>query len=200
MSMLGMAYLSEIFNRINNEDFTAGHILNQLRKRIKSIFRQDRRQDNFANAMDMALCIIDIETKKMDYAGAYRPLYIVRYNEQSKQNELIKYKADKMPIAAHIRENPFTNIEKQLKADDTIYLFSDGYTDQFGGEKDKKFFSEQFVILLLEISSESMTKQKDILSERFYQWKSEERQVDDVLVIGIKISDVYGEVDFFNDF
>ncbi len=196
MSMLGMAYLSETFNKFDSDDIRADSVLNELRYRVKVALNQDG-QKKAGNGMDIALCIIDIETKKMDYAGAYSPLILIRYNEGTNQNELQEYKADKMPIAVHLKEKPFTNNEMQLNANDMVYLFSDGYADQFGKEDGKKFQRSRFKKLLLDNSNKSMIEQKKALADQFFEWKGDGNQIDDIVVIGVRISEAYGDVDIF---
>ena len=136
----------------------------------------------------MALCIIDLENKKMQYAGANISLYIIRNNEEAKHPELIVYKPDKMPISIYKNEQSFTNHVIKLKSDDKIYIFSDGYADQFGGTKGKKFLIKRFKKLLLDNYSKSMKEQKIILSNSLCKWQGNLEQVDDILVIGMKIS------------
>jgi serine phosphatase RsbU (regulator of sigma subunit) len=118
----------------------------------------------------------------MQFAGAYNPLYFIR------NNELIQYKADRMPIGSHLVEKEsFTNHTIQLKKDDVFYLFSDGYIDQFGGEKSNKFSSKAFRKLLLDIHKKTMAEQHAILEKTFMDWQGNNNQIDDVLVIGCKI-------------
>jgi len=200
MSMLGIAFLMEITYKYQSlVEFNSATVLNQLRKRIKRTLHQDRRKDTIGDGMDLALCIIDIETKIMNYSGAKIPLYLVRYNEETNSNQLIIYKPDKMPIAVYLVEQPFTNHEIQLHTNDLIYLFSDGYIDQFGGAKKSKLLSSNFKNIILENSYKSMHEQESKLLSFFKDWKGENEQTDDVLLIGIKISELYGDVSFFED-
>ena len=119
----------------------------------------------------------------MEYAGAFNPLYLIR------NNEVLITKADKFPIGA----NPdgklpnFTNHEIDLVKGDAIYLFSDGFHDQFGGPKNKKFLSKRFRELLLQIHKLPMKEQKESLIKVYEEWKGDLEQVDDILVIGIRI-------------
>ncbi len=180
MSMLGVSFLNEIVNK--NETSQANLILNQLRAAVKKTLDQTGKKDEAKDGMDLALCIFDYENKKMQYAGAYNPLYLYR------NNELIETKADKMPIGIHIKEKEsFTNHEFDLQKDDTFYIFSDGFVDQFGGEKGQKFKSKKFKELLLGIQDRSLKEQKEILDITIENWRGDFEQLDDICVVGIRI-------------
>lgn len=178
MSLLGIAFLNEIVT----DSFTdASGILNSLRERIIEALHQTWQDDEAKDGMDICLNVINIETKELQYAGAYNPLYLIR------DGELKEFKADKMPIGIHIKEPvDFTNHTIHLTGNDTIYLFSDGYIDQFGGEKGGKFKSRQFRELLLNIQDKSMNEQKGVIDETYKNWKGNEKQLDDILVIGMR--------------
>jgi len=181
MSILGITLLNEIV--LKREIDTASEILDELRENIKFTLSQKGTAGEQRDGMDMALCIIDYEAMKLQYAGAYNPLYLVR------NSEMIEYKPNKMPVGIFVvdNENNFTNHRISLQPGDTLYLFSDGYIDQFGGEKNTKFKSKQFKQLLLKISSLPMNRQKQLLIESHEKWKGHSEQVDDILVIGIRI-------------
>ncbi|MBI4645324.1 MAG: tetratricopeptide repeat protein, partial [Bacteroidia bacterium] len=140
------------------------------------------------DGMDIALCIIDSESKKLEFAGANNPLYLIQ-SVAKQPIELKEIKADKMPIGIHYteEEKPFTNHAIQLSGGDTIYIFSDGFVDQFGGHQGRKFKSFQFKQLLLSINEKSMLEQKQIIEEAFKEWKGNLDQVDDILILGIRI-------------
>ena len=132
--------------------------------------------------MDIAVVIIDKKEMKINYSGAYNPLYIIR------NNELLITKADRMPIGNFIIDDkPFTNHEIEIQKGDSLYIFSDGYPDQFGEKTNTKFSTKTFKKLLLEISKYSTTKQSEILEQKFQEWKGNQRQIDDILIIGVKI-------------
>ncbi len=136
------------------------------------------------DGMDAALCVWHKDTNKLEYAGAYNPLYIIR------NDKLIIIEADRKSIGFHYSDiySPFTCQEIQLEIEDTIYLFTDGYIDQFGGEHGKKFLRKRFKDLLLSIHNKSMDEQKQILDETIEKWKRDkEEQVDDICIIGVKI-------------
>jgi len=138
--------------------------------------------------MDMALCAFqqdkDNGVVNLQYAGAYNPLYLIR-NESV---ELFEIKADRQPVGYYEgHDKPFTSHHLQLQKGDTLYIFSDGYQDQFGGPKGKKFSRSQFRELLCSVQDKSMSEQHDILDKTIEKWKSAEEQVDDILVIGIRM-------------
>jgi len=128
----------------------------------------------------------------LKYAGANNPLWVVRpisnnIEHQALNYELIEIKPDKQPIGKHFKNLSFTSHSIELKKRDTIYIFSDGYADQFGGPKGKKFMYKPFKKLLLSIQDKNMNEQKKILEQRFNDWKGELEQVDDICVIGVRI-------------
>lgn len=181
MSMLGVSMLSEIVNK--EIDTGANQILNKLRERIKASLKQTGEQNEQKDGFDMALCIIDTEKNNLHFAGAYNPLLLIR------KGELIEIKADRMPVGIYIKEkDSFTLHQKELQKGDLIYLFSDGFADQLGGENNQKFKIRNFKNLLVEISSKPLSEQKQILTQTFDNWKGNQNQTDDMLVMGIKIN------------
>ncbi|MBI9054802.1 MAG: tetratricopeptide repeat protein [Bacteroidales bacterium] len=180
MSMLGFAFLNEIVNK--EKELKANIILNQLRDYVKASLHQTGKEDEAKDGMDIALCIIDPDELKMQFSGAYNPLYLI------KNNEMISIKADRMPIGIHVFEkDSFTNHEMSIQKGDIIYMFTDGYIDQFGGPKTQKFRIAPFRNLLISNRDKSMKQQKEILEKNFEDWKGNHDQIDDVLVMGIKI-------------
>jgi len=196
MSMLGIALLNEIVSsEINPDNLKANEILNELRKKIKHALHQDRRKSSTSDGMDIALCIIDLTKNEMQYAGANNPLYLIRKNNN--KPEVIKFKADRMPIGVYLKERSFTNNIIDLNADDLIYIFSDGFVDQFGGDHDRKYQHSRFREFLLSKSHLILAEQKEALNKEFNEWKGDKAQIDDVLIVGLKIYQSYGEVDLF---
>lgn len=186
MSMLGIAFLNEIVNKIvENEhvySLQANEILNQLRSYIIESLHQSTDNLESRDGIDIALTIIDFNTQKIQFAGAHNPLYLIR------NNELIEKKADRMPVAIHQKaEQPFSNHEIEFKDQDIIYIFSDGFHDQIGGKKGRKFMSRKFKKFLLEIHKEPMNKQKKLLDNKFEEWRDGYQQLDDILIIGAKL-------------
>lgn len=180
MSMLGHAFLDEIVNTTEVEN--AAGVLNLLRDEIINTLKQKGLVGETRDGMDISLCIIDMAAGKMDYAGANNPLYIVS------DGKMTRIGADRMPIGIHFTSiTPFTNHEIDVRKGDYIYLFSDGYADQFGGPKGKKYMYKPFQELLLKNHNNPMQLQKEILDNTFISWKGDHEQVDDVLVIGLRL-------------
>lgn len=182
MSMLGTAFLNEI---INKNDITHSElILDQLRERVISSLHQDI-QNNIEysrDGMDISVCIIDIIDYTLEYSGANNPIYIIR------NKELIELKADKIPIGIHEFWNePFTSQKIDLIPGDTIYMFSDGFADQFGGKNGKKLKYKNFKEILLGLDSVAIEERSIILNQKFEDWKGFNDQIDDVLVLGFTI-------------
>lgn len=179
MSMLGVSFLNEIVNK--SRKFKANLILEQLRTLVKTTLSQSYEGES-KDGMDIALCILNHKTNQLQYSGAFNPLYLIR------DNNLSEIKADRMPIGIYQdAETNFTNNHIQLQKLDCLYIFSDGYVDQFGGESGKKLLTKTLKEILLKIHHEPMHKQKEILYERLQQWKGDYKQVDDILLMGIRI-------------
>jgi len=180
MSMLGTSLLNEITSKI--EKLLANEILNEVRDQLITSLRQTGQTEEAKDGMDIALCIISANKKKLQFAGANNPLYIVR------DSELIEIKGDKMPVGIDIKAGKsFTNHEFSLSKGDSLYMFTDGYPDQFGGPESKKFGYRQFKELILNNQDRIMFDQQQVLDKTFEEWKKDEDQIDDVLVMGIKI-------------
>jgi serine phosphatase RsbU (regulator of sigma subunit) len=179
VSMLGIAFLNEIV-KIHYIQ-SAAQILEDLREKVKTSLKQTKESET-KDGMDIALCLIDTQTLVLQYAGAYNPLYLLR------NKELIEIKATKNPIAVFIKEKPFENNELQLQKEDKIYMFSDGYVDQFGGQNNTKFLSSNFKKLFQEICEKPLAEQREILNEKIETWRSNFFQNDDILVLGLKIN------------
>ena len=128
--------------------------------------------------MDIALC--SIKGNKLKYSGAHNPLWLIR------KGELIEYKANKQPIGQFDKPTPYDSHTIELEKDDCIYIFSDGFVDQFGGPKNKKYKTANFKKLLKEINELSIDQQHNRIEASFNDWKGDEEQVDDVCVIGIR--------------
>jgi len=178
MSMLGISFLNEIVNKQNCQK--ASFILNKLRDQIISALSQSG--NKASDGMDVALLVFDKNKMVINYSGAYNPLFIIR------DNELLVTKADRMPIGSYINEDiPFTDHFIDVKKGDQIYIFSDGYADQFGEKTNMKFSSKSLKQLLLDINGLSAEEQNEKIDANFIQWKGSQKQIDDVLLIGVKI-------------
>ncbi|GAB4283183.1 MAG: hypothetical protein Kow0068_07990 [Marinilabiliales bacterium] len=205
MSMLGMSFLNEIVRKSEIKD--AASILNELRSNVIYALKQKGVTGEQKDGMDISLCVLNSETNVLQWAGGNNPLYIISNVEYEIENSkslrleddasnyiLTELKPDKMPIAIYEKLDPFTNYEIQLKKDDQLYMFSDGFADQFGGPKGKKFMYKPFKRLLLENACKPMNEQKEILNLKFEEWlnyKDENdepyEQIDDVVVFGVRI-------------
>lgn len=181
MSIIGNTLLNQTLNNLDVN--SASYALDYVNSELKKALNKNTEDIPLRDGMDIALCCIDIKGMRLEYAGANNPLYIVR------NRELIKLKPDKQPITASTDTiaKPFTNNLVELHKGDSIYLFTDGFADQFGGPKGKKFMYKQFGELLISISEKSMEDQKRLLYEAFEAWRGNQNQVDDVLVIGIRV-------------
>jgi serine phosphatase RsbU (regulator of sigma subunit) len=156
-------------------------ILNEARKDIIKSLNPTGSEES-KDGMDCILACFDFENLKLEYAAANNSFYIVR------NNEMIICKADKMPVGKSPRdEEPFTLHTVDLQKGDTVYMLTDGLPDQFGGPKGKKFKYKQLEDLLMANTKKPLTEQKEILNASFHNWKGSLEQVDDVLLIGIKI-------------
>jgi serine phosphatase RsbU (regulator of sigma subunit) len=158
-------------------------ILDNVNKELYKILHQTYEDSSVKDGMDLSLIAINPKSLTMEYAGAYNPVWVLR-NEK-----MIELKGDKFPVGAFVGENikRFTQIEFQLQKGDIVYLFTDGYADQFGGEKGKKFKYRQLEEKLIEIHTKTMSAQKELLEKTFDNWKGYLEQVDDVCIVAVKI-------------
>jgi sigma-B regulation protein RsbU (phosphoserine phosphatase) len=181
MTVAGAAFLNEIASMYDYAD--ASEILNQLRNRVMRLLHQKGEDGETNDGMDISLCVFDFENYSLQFAGANNPLYIVRQN-----GNIDIIKPDKLPIGIHINFNqPFTTHRTILKKGDMIYLFSDGYPDQFGGPNDQKYRYKRLQDLFVRIHNEPVNDQKKIIEQEFNDWIGERKQVDDIMMIGIRI-------------
>jgi serine phosphatase RsbU (regulator of sigma subunit)/ligand-binding sensor domain-containing protein len=195
MSMLGITLLNEII-RSKVVDNSA-YILDELREQIKNALQQTGQTGEQQDGMDIAFCSINTDTLEMSFAGAHNPCWIFRSEKIAANSEqslpftnhysLFTLEADHQPVGIFLKEKPFTENKIQLQKNDIFYIFSDGYQSQFGGQKNQKFKTSRFKELLSDICSLSMSEQKQILENKFNEWKGALEQTDDVLVVGIKI-------------
>ncbi|OFX32750.1 MAG: hypothetical protein A2X08_06805 [Bacteroidetes bacterium GWA2_32_17] len=204
MSMLGISFLNEIVRK--QEVTQANHVLNEIRKEVINALQQKGVSGEQKDGMDISLLVVNTETNECQWAGANNPLYIVSSSQSAVSSmqsafgnemhelqtatafcQLYELKGDKMPIAIYERMDDFTNHEFKISKDDCLYLFSDGFADQFGGPKGKKFMYKQFKEILLTNSQKPMQEQKEILEKAINEWIGVGEQIDDITVLGIKI-------------
>ena len=175
MSLLNIGFLSEA---IKERNITEPHmVFNYVRQRLIDGISRDGQKDGF----DGILLCLDKRTKKMSYSAAHNAPIIIR------NGEILELQKDKMPVGIGERKESFTLFEIDHKPDDSLYLYTDGYADQFGGPKGKKFLYKRLVDLLKTISPDDIHQRGNKLNLKFEEWKGTLEQVDDVLVIGIKI-------------
>jgi len=190
MSMLGMSFLNEIVPR---EDITtSSQVLDELRKLVIESLQQKGVLGEQKDGMDMAFCALDVDTLKLQYAGANNPLMVASPHGMASAPHgamipLREIKADKQPIAIFEKMTPFTNHVIQLQKGDSFYIFSDGYADQFGGSCGKKMLKKRFHDYLIQIKDLPMEQQQKLVEEYFDNWRGAHSQIDDVLVIGVRV-------------
>jgi serine phosphatase RsbU (regulator of sigma subunit)/HAMP domain-containing protein len=179
MSIVGYNALNEALR----ENDTPAAILDSLNKGISKTLHNNAMGSTTKDGMDLALCCYDIKERKIEYSGAYNPLYLLR------NGEIQQIKADKFAIGTYFEDESqkYTNHVLQLEKDDYIYVFSDGYADQFGGPKGKKFMYKRFRDNLLDLEGKEITSQKDYLDSTIEEWKGPLEQIDDILVIGMHV-------------
>ena len=177
LSMLGMSMLNEIVG--NQKIIKANEILENLRKNIKKSLHQTA--DSQGDGMDMALFVYDTKTMEVEFSGANNPLYIVR------NKELLVFKPTLSPVGTSYKESIFDCQKIKVQKGDALYIFSDGYIDQFGGPRNRKFMTSRFKKLLIDINKHPMSKQKIYIRQAFLDWKRNYNQIDDVLVMGVEI-------------
>ena len=203
MSMLGISFLNEIVQK--KEVHKASQILNILRDEIINALQQKGLSGEQKDGMDISLLVVNTDSNEAQWAGANNPLYIIRKFDDLKMNQFesdksssnlqishlsnhfIELKGDKMPIAIYPQMREFTNHEFRLERGDQVYLITDGFVDQFGGPKGRKFMYKPFKEILLQNAEKPLSEQKNILLDAFEKWKGDYKQIDDVTVMGIKI-------------
>jgi serine phosphatase RsbU (regulator of sigma subunit)/ligand-binding sensor domain-containing protein len=191
MSIMGISFLNEIVRR--KDIFSPDMVLNELNKQVKQslssqeIINSDENdiqkylKSNVKDGIELALADIDLEKNILYYSGAESPVYIIR------NNELIILEGTPIPIGIHYKNVPFELKQIELQKGDCIYMFTDGYRDQFGSNAKIKFSTEKFKQVLLNNHSKSLSEQKELLCKVFSDWKGENDQIDDITILGLKI-------------
>jgi hypothetical protein len=197
--MLGTAFLNEI--TASEQNIQPGPLLVQLRERFVKELKGKQNEYRMRDGMDISLLRLNLKTKKAQWAGANNPLYLIRKDGEEEVNT--KYKRHMERKGYHLFELPphyqhigyvqgperFPTYQVQLIENDSLYMFSDGYPDQFGGPKGKKFMKKRFKRLLVEVQDKAMESQKEKLEQTIENWmvQNDEEQIDDISVFGIKI-------------
>lgn len=179
MSILGLTFLNDLVTKTTV--INTNEVLTRLRDHIIRTLHQKNNNKNTRDGMEMALFKIDLENNMLQFSGARRPLYMIR------DNQLEELPADKIPLGIYDdRDSTFTSKEIEIRRNDAVYLFSDGYVDQLGGPDRKTFKSKKFKELLLSSCHLPMSEQKKVLETTLEEWKAGVEQIDDILVIGIR--------------
>lgn len=192
MSMLSVSLLNEIV--LHPQCTSPKKILWELRETIIKALNQTGKDEDSQDGMDIALCMYNPVNRHLVYSGANLSLLVATTNHHLPgdrifiQENIIELKPDRMPVAYYQRMDEFNEHHIVLNPGDTLYLFSDGYSDQFGGPANKKFGYNAFRSIISRVSKEQFQNQRDILWYQFEKWKGDENQTDDVIVMGIKIS------------
>lgn len=181
MSIVGHNNLKNALRKTKGEN--PAILLDELNKGVSETLHQKEDGSSNKDGMDISCCSINYKTLELEYAGAYNPLYILR------DGKIDQYKADKFPIGSFLdgKKLHFSNNKIQLQKGDIIYVFSDGYPDQFGGPKGKKMMYKTFRDLLIKNHRLSMQDQSIKLESFLSKWMEKEEQVDDIIVMGIKV-------------
>jgi len=179
MSIIGNNLLDKIV--INKKITQPDLILDSLNIELNARMNKDT-EEGLGDGMDLAICSIHLKTMKLQFSGAHNPMYLLR------NKEIIEFKGDKLHLGnlVHTEGKSFQLHEFDLQKEDILYFFSDGYADQKGGEKGKKFYYPVFRKLLIENSDKSMKEQEEVLAKTMFEWKGDIPQMDDILVIGVK--------------
>lgn len=179
MSILGVTLLNETVIR---EKIKEPHlILNRLREKIIEALGQRGIVSEVSDGMDGSIISYDLHCKKLVYSGAYNPIYLIR------DNEIIEFKGDRMPLSFHPKMASFSSHEIKTKPNDIIYLFTDGYNDQFGGQELKKFRKSQLKEVLIRHQKKPLKVQKQLLLDAYLNWRGKEEQVDDITILGLRL-------------
>jgi serine phosphatase RsbU (regulator of sigma subunit) len=188
MSILGITFLNETIREF--EGLTPGLILNRLRNLIIETLHQSTEHLDNQDGMDISLCAYNNITRRLIYAGANSSMLLIRNNAFIP--EIKQVKGDKMPVSVYLRMDSFTNQEFSIQQGDQIYLFSDGYADQFGGNKGKKFKLGHFKEMLIQNSGLTMREQRKMLTQFLDNWTNQPQaryeQTDDILVLGLRFT------------
>lgn len=180
MSILGTGLLNEIVNELNIVQ--PNRILNNLREMVIKSLAQSGGDNETMDGMDIALITIDREKQTLQYSGANNSLIKIR------NNNLSEIRGDRMPVGSYlITDKPFTNHEIEINAKDSIYLFSDGYKDQYGWRNNRKLKHNKFLEFLLSIQNVPMKAQKILLENNLKNWMGDLEQIDDILVVGMQV-------------
>ncbi|MCC6372005.1 MAG: SpoIIE family protein phosphatase [Bacteroidia bacterium] len=185
MTMLGLTFLEQII--INQHVQNPAEVLDLMKEKLIKTLNKYGEVGDRKDGMDINVCRLDTTTNTLTFSAANNNLYVVRNVAESEEERLEVYKANRQPCGYYILDKPFTAETIQLNPGDCIYTFTDGYADQFGGPKGKKFRYKQFEQMLLKNSRLPMQEQNEILNATMIEWRGTHEQVDDILVIGVRV-------------
>jgi len=180
MSLIGLEFFRQIV--VEKEILRPASILEEMNRNFDAVFA-NLEELSLKDGMDLGFCAYDYKRRILEYAGAFNPLYIIR------NNEIIEIKGDRIIVGPDygLQRGPFTNNSIQLEENDVVYMFSDGYPDQFGGPEGKKFKYRRFRHLLMSIHHLPMEEQHKKLEENMKEWMGlKHDQIDDLMVIGVR--------------
>jgi serine phosphatase RsbU (regulator of sigma subunit) len=180
MSLMGITLLNEI---VNIQGITRSDaIITKLRESLINSLQQSRKDIPTSDGIDISLCVMDRQQKRIQYTGGMNNLILIR------DGKLEVIRGDRSSVCVvYDNSDPFTMKEIDYRKEDVLYLFSDGYQDQFGGEHDRKYFIHRFYTLLLDIHRKPMVKQKEALEANLKEWMRDNVQTDDITVMGIRL-------------
>ncbi len=176
LSIIGINLLEHLANDGITNPAT---LLNIMNDEMRKILKKNKTKKDLKNGMDMGLCIIDKRRKRLQFSGANNPLYMLR------EESIVQIKGDRKYVGSD-KDSLFSSYTTQLRSNDVFYIFSDGYTDQFGGENNKKYKFKRFRLLLMKIHKLPFEQQRKELLDDFKNWKGSEEQVDDIVIVGFK--------------
>ncbi|MGE4289237.1 MAG: PP2C family protein-serine/threonine phosphatase [Salinivirgaceae bacterium] len=181
ITILGVSFINEII--VQYPDLSASEFLELLRQKVKTALQQSEPNSSLDkhHGIDLALIIYHPESNSLDYAGANRPIYLIR------ENQMVEFKPNRMPVGIHYNDDKkFTNHRIQLQKNDEVILFTDGFSDQFGGSASHKYYLSNLKKLLVSNAGKPMDEQLGLLQDVFEDWKGSNEQTDDVLIVGIR--------------
>lgn len=183
LSVLGITIFNNLIEQ--SEILDPAILLNRMDKELTHFLLSDEKIEQSQDGMDIAICAINLKNKSLKFSGSKHPLYLIR------NNKLVVYQGSIFTVGGGLFHDTdskeFFNTDIALRKNDSLYMFSDGYIDQFGGKHSKKFLPRQFKNLLMEINSKPLAEQKEILSNTLEKWKGGQEQIDDILVMGLRI-------------
>lgn len=189
VSVLGISFLNDIVQKasLTESSLNPAIILDQLWDKMIGALAKSESEQRTYDGMDISVCVIDKEQKMLEYSGAIHPIYIVR-NKSQEEERLEQFRTDIHSISMlQSKKHSYTRIKVDIEKDDMIYMLSDGYADQFGGSDGKKFLPKNLKKLLVRIADEPLERQHLLLKEKITKWKGNYRQIDDMLILGIRV-------------